>query len=161
MIILLWSLMVTVYGSVLTCVLFSNRYWIFLNILIVAIQMMTSILYFFGWMEIHILRNMAATVLGWGAFWIAIKLHFQWRRFRFLLKKYQEDENIILNKILNFSQINSVEFYTNIKLSSKHLLKNLNKQYNLIQEAKRTWLRLFLLWLLGWVLSGVGVLLLH
>lgn len=47
MIILLWSLMITVYGIALTRILFSNRWWVILNSLVVIIQTIISFLYFF------------------------------------------------------------------------------------------------------------------
>lgn len=164
MIIVLWSMVITVYGGVLTRILFSNRYWMILNSLIVVIQLIASCLYFFDWIDIRTLRNAVGTALGWWAFWITVKLLFQWRSFHLLLEKYQQEEDIIMNHIINYKSISDIEFRDNIKalrLNLNDLFENLNKQYNLIKEMKRMWLRLFLLWLLGWILSGAGVLLLR
>ena len=158
MIILLWSLMITVYGIALTRILFSNRWWVILNSLVVITQSIISFLYFFDKIEVQILRNVAGAALGWWAFWMAVKLLFQWRSFRFFIKKYEQEESLI------YSSMNKVEIDVDIKTvcsDLNYLSENLNKQYNLVNKTKQIWLRIFLLWLLGWILSGVGVLLLR
>jgi len=164
MIILLWSLMITVYGIALTRILFSNRWWVILNSLVVIIQTIISLLYFFDKIEIQILCNVAGAALGWWAFWMAVKFFFQWQSFHFLLKKYEEEENLILNEISDYYLTNKIEKDVDIKKINsdlEYLLENFNKQHNLIKKTKQIWLRIFLFWLLGWILSGVGVLLLR
>lgn len=69
-----------------------------------------------------------------------------------------------MNEIFDYYLTNKIEKYVDIKKINsdlEYLLENFNKQHNLIKKTKQIWLRIFLFWLLGWILSGVGVLLLR